>query len=40
MYMNKDYAYLAPEVEIVEVNVECGFANSIEDPVENPEQDW
>lgn len=40
MYMNKDYAYLAPEVEIVEVNVECGFANSIEDPVESPEQDW
>jgi hypothetical protein len=40
MYMNKDYAYLAPEVEIVEVNVEYGFQNSNEDPIQDPEQDW
>lgn len=32
--------YLAPEVEIIEVAVEYGFANSIEDPEENPELDW
>ena len=32
--------YLAPEVEIIEVAVEYGFANSIEDPIESPEQNW
>ena len=35
-----EYVYLAPKVEITEVNVEHGFAISIEDPVEKPEQDW
>ena len=34
------YSYLVPEVEIVEMTVEYGFAISIEDPVENPEQVW
>ena len=33
-------SYLAPDVEVLEVAVESGFANSIEDPYENPEQDW
>ena len=32
--------YLAPDVEVLEVAVESGFANSIEDPYENPEMDW
>lgn len=32
--------YLAPDVEVVTIAVEAGFANSIEDPDENPEQDW
>ena len=32
--------YLAPDVEVVAIAVEHGFANSIEDPVENPEQEW
>ena len=40
MKTTKNYTYSSPEVEIVEVNVEYGFANSIEDPVEKPEQDW
>ena len=39
MIYNK-YAYLIPEVEIVEVNAEYGFAHSIENPVEKPEQEW
>lgn len=38
--MNKSLTYLAPEAEVLEVAVEQGFANSIEDPVENPELDW
>lgn len=40
MKTNKTDVYLAPEAEIVEVAVEFGFANSIEDPFESPEQDW
>ena len=38
--MNKSLIYLAPEAEVLVVAVEQGFANSIEDPVENEEQDW
>lgn len=36
----KQMEYLIPEVEIIEVAVEQGFTNSIEDPVEKPEQSW
>ena len=32
--------YLAPDVEVVTIAVEAGFANSMEDPDENPEQPW
>ena len=32
--------YLSPEVIDVEVYVEQGFANSLENPYENPEIDW
>jgi hypothetical protein len=32
--------YLAPDVEVVLIAVEAGYANSMEDPNENPEQDW
>ena len=32
--------YLAPDVEVIAIAVEHGFANSIEDPYENPEMDW
>ena len=40
--MNNTYNsyYLAPEVEVVSIAVEAGFANSMEDPYENPEQPW
>lgn len=32
--------YSAPEVEVIDVVVERGFINSMEDPEENPEIDW
>ena len=32
--------YLAPDVEVVTIAVEAGFASSMEDPNENPEQPW
>jgi hypothetical protein len=32
--------YFAPDVEVIAIAVEQGFTNSIEDPVENPEQEW
>lgn len=34
--------YAAPEIEIVDIAVEHGFEASsmIEDPVENPTQEW
>jgi hypothetical protein len=32
--------YQSPELEFVEVTVEMGFANSMEDPKENDEMDW
>ena len=38
--MNKSLTYSTPDVEVLEVIVEYGFANSIEDPIENPEQGW
>ena len=40
MYTKFYLPYLAPDVEVVAIAVEHGFANSIEDPVENPEQEW
>lgn len=43
MYTNEMSAYLAPNVELVEVMVEAGFVNSetnLEDPSLKPEQDW
>ena len=32
--------YQSPEIELFEVEVESGFANSMEDPRENEEMDW
>lgn len=40
MYIKSDELYVAPEIDIVDVAVEHGFAGSIEDPEENPEIDW
>ena len=32
--------YQSPEIEILDVEIEKGFANSLEDPRENGEIDW
>ena len=32
--------YQSPEIELLEVEVESGFQNSMEDPFENDEMDW
>ncbi len=32
--------YIAPDIDLLIVSVEQGFANSIEDPVEDEEMDW
>jgi hypothetical protein len=40
---NKFFAsYVSPEMEMLEMSVECGFAGSpqMEDPKENPDQPW
>lgn len=36
----REMGYLVPEIEVVEVVVEWGFAGSLETPEENPELDW
>lgn len=41
--MNRDEqrGYLSPEIEVLEMSVEQGFASSIEDVGERrPDQDW
>lgn len=38
--MNYEIDYTAPELYMVTVNVERGFANSLEDPFENEEIIW
>ena len=41
MKHTKQEEYLAPELEVVTVEVEQGyFQSNLEDPEENPEQDW
>ena len=33
--------YLAPEFEVLDIEIEQGFAlSNLEDPKENPEMDW
>lgn len=32
--------YIVPEIEILDVTVESGFDNSIENPKENDEIEW
>ena len=34
------FHYLAPDVEVLSIAVEVGFANSMEDPYEDAEQEW
>lgn len=33
-------SYIPPQLEVVEMVVEQGFSNSLQDPVENPEIEW
>ena len=41
MKHTKQDEYLAPEFEVLDVEIEQGFAlSNLEDPEENPEQDW
>ena len=41
MKHTKQDEYLAPEFEVVAIEVEQGFAlSNLEDPEENPEMDW
>lgn len=41
MKHTKQDEYLAPEFEVLDVEIEQGFAASnLEDPEENPEMDW
>ena len=41
MKHTKQEEYLAPEFEVLDIKVEQGFAlSNLEDPKENPEQDW
>lgn len=36
--MEKNVWYVAPEVEVIEVEVEKGFAGSLESPGQDPEE--
>lgn len=37
----KQLHYLAPEFEVLDIEIEQGFAlSNLEDPKENPEMDW
>ena len=41
MALTEQLQYLAPEFEVLDVEIEQGFAASnLEDPKENPEMDW
>lgn len=33
-------SYIAPDIDLLVVSVEQGFANSMEDPYEDEEMDW
>ena len=37
--MTKQF-YQRPQVKDLVISIELGFANSIENPIENPEQEW
>ena len=41
MTQTEQQHYLSPEIEVLDIEVEQGFAASnLEDPEENPEMDW
>lgn len=38
--INQKELYIAPDIDLLIISVEQGFANSIEDPVVDEEMDW
>lgn len=38
--MTNNDKYISPDIEVVMISVELGFANSLEDPTENDEIEW
>ena len=38
--INQKESYIAPDIDLLIVSVEQGFANSMEDPYEDEEMDW
>ena len=38
--MTNNDKYVSPDIEMVMISVELGFANSLEDPTENDEIEW
>lgn len=38
--MTNNDKYVSPDIEVVMISVELGFANSLEDPTENDEIEW
>ena len=38
--MTNNDRYVSPDIEVVMISVELGFANSLEDPTENDEIEW
>lgn len=38
--MTNNEKYVSPDIEVVMISVELGFANSLEDPTENDEIEW
>lgn len=38
--MTNNHKYVSPDIEVVMISVELGFANSLEDPTENDEIEW
>ena len=38
--MTNNDRYVSPDIEVMMISVELGFANSLEDPTENEEIEW
>ena len=37
---HQNESYIAPDLDLLIISVEQGFANSMEDPYEDEEMDW
>ncbi len=38
--MEQHEKYVMPTIEILDITIERGFANSLEDPYEKPKEEW